>query len=165
VIAPTSYEATNMMLDGGFPRGALNYWKSTFLTELSDAAIDTMQTAFQDCPSPMSAMLLEHIHGAVTRVGATDTAFPHRREAYNLVIVSEWLDAAENNRNIAWARQVYDAMRPYAARARYANYLGTDETDNPAEAAYGPNLPRLRSIKAELDPANVFRLNQNITPA
>jgi FAD/FMN-containing dehydrogenase len=165
VIGPTSYEATNMMLDGGFPRGALNYWKATFLTELSDAAIDTMIARFQECPSPMSGMVLEHVHGAVTRVGPTDTAFPHRREAYNLLIAAEWLDPAESARNVAWARQTYDAMRPYAARARYVNYLGDDETGNTAEAAYGPNLPRLRTIKAKYDPANAFHLNQNIQPA
>jgi FAD/FMN-containing dehydrogenase len=165
VIGPTSYEATNTMLDAGFPRGALNYWKATFLTELSDAAIDTMVAGFQSCPSPMSGMVLEHFHGAVTRVGPTETAFPHRGEAYNLVIASEWLDPADTARNIAWTRQMYDAMRPYAARARYVNYLGDDETGNPAEAAYGPNLPRLRMIKAQYDPANVFHVNQNIQPA
>jgi FAD/FMN-containing dehydrogenase len=124
-----------------------------------------MVAGFQSCPSPMSGMVLEHFHGAVTRVGPTETAFPHRGEAYNLVIASEWLDPADTARNIAWTRQMYDAMRPYAARARYVNYLGDDETGNPAEAAYGPNLPRLRMIKAQYDPANVFHVNQNIQPA
>ena len=165
VIGPTSYEATNMMLDAGFPRGALNYWKSTFLNELSDAAIDTMIGRFRECPSPMSAMVLEHIHGAATRIAPTETAFPHRREAYNLLIASEWMDPSENTRNIAWARQTYDAMRPYAAAARYVNYLGDDETEKAAEAAYGPNLPRLRKLKAKYDPQNIFRQNHNITPA
>ncbi|MCD6040549.1 MAG: FAD-binding oxidoreductase [Burkholderiales bacterium] len=165
VIGPASYEATNMMLDAGFPRGALNYWKSTFLTELSDAAIDTMIGRFRECPSPMSAMVLEHVHGAAVRVGPTQTAFPHRREAYNLLIASEWVDPAANTRNIAWARETYDAMRPYAAPARYVNYLAADETQGAAEAAYGPNLPRLRTIKARYDPQNVFRQNHNIPPA
>ncbi len=165
VIGPASYEATNMMLDAGFPRGALNYWKSTFLTELSDAAIDTMIGRFRECPSPMSAMVLEHVHGAAVRVGPTQTAFPHRREAYNLLIASEWVDPAANTRNIAWARETYDAMRPYAAPARYVNYLAADETQGAAEAAYGPNLPRLRAIKARYDPQNVFRQNHNIPPA
>ena len=165
VIGPASYEATNMMLDAGFPRGALNYWKSTFLTELSDAAIDTMIGRFRECPSPMSAMVLEHVHGAAVRVGPTQTAFAHRREAYNLLIASEWVDPAANTRNIAWARETYDAMRPYAAPARYVNYLAADETQGAAEAAYGPNLPRLRTIKARYDPQNVFRQNHNIPPA
>ena len=82
-IGPTTYEATNTMLDAGFPRGALNYWKSNFMMELSDQAIDTLVSQFAACPSPMSGLLLEHIHGAATRVGVSETAFPHRREGYN----------------------------------------------------------------------------------
>jgi FAD/FMN-containing dehydrogenase len=166
VIGPNSYEATNMMLDGAFPRGALNYWKSTFLAELSDAAIETMIARFRECPSPMSGMVVEHIHGAVARVKSSDTAFAHRREAYNLLIASEWLDPADNERNIAWTRATYDAMRPFAAAARYVNYMGEDEpAGSAAEAAYGPNLPRLRIVKRKYDPQNVFRQNQNIEPA
>ena len=163
-IGPTTYEATNMMLDGGFPRGALNYWKSSFIRELSDEAIDTMAARFALCPSPMSAMVLEHIHGAATRVGVSDTAFPHRRDGYQLVIISEWVEPADNARNIAWARESYDAMRPYFASGRYVNYLGDDEGDDAVEAAYGQNYQRLRTLKRKYDPTNLFRLNQNIRP-
>jgi FAD/FMN-containing dehydrogenase len=163
-IAPTTYEATNSMLDAGFPRGALNYWKSSFIKELSDPAIDTLVARFAQCPSPMSALVLEHIHGATTRIGVSDTAFPHRREGYQLLIVSEWLDRADNFRNIAWARDSYDAMGPYFASARYVNYLGDDEGDDAVAAAYGPNYQRLRTLKAKYDPMNLFRLNQNIRP-
>jgi FAD/FMN-containing dehydrogenase len=163
-VAPTSYEAANTMLDAGFPRGALNYWKSSFIKELSDQAIDTMVARFALCPSPMSALVLEHIHGATTRIGASDTAFPHRREGYQLIVVSEWLESTDNARNIAWARESYDAMRPYFANARYVNYLGDDEGEDAVEAAYGPNYQRLRALKAKYDPTNLFRLNQNIRP-
>jgi FAD/FMN-containing dehydrogenase len=164
-IGGASYEATNMMLDAGFPRGALAYWKSTFLSELSDAAIDTLIAGFRDCPSPMNGLIVEHFHGAAARVGASDTAFPHRREAFNLLINSEWLEPADTVRNIAWTRHVYDAMRPYAAGASYVNYMSHDERENPAEVAYGATLARLRALKAKYDPANLFRLNQNIRPA
>ena len=75
-----------MMLDAGFLRGALNYWKSNFMAELSDQAIDTLISQFVACPSPMSGLLLEHIHGAATRVGVSETAFPHRREGYNFLV-------------------------------------------------------------------------------
>jgi FAD/FMN-containing dehydrogenase len=88
-IGPTSYEETNKMLDAGFPRGALNYWKSNFMSDLSDQAIDTLISQFAACPSPMSGLLLEHIHGAATRVGVGETAFPHRGEGYNFLVVSE----------------------------------------------------------------------------
>jgi len=163
-ITPTTYEATNMMLDAGFPRGALNYWKSNFMAALSDQAIDTLISQFVACPSPMSGLLLEHIHGAATRVGVSETAFPHRREGYNFLVVSEWLNPADNARNIAWARESYDAMRPYYTPGRYVNYLGDDDGEDAVAAAYGPNYQRLRTLKAKYDPTNLFHLNQNIRP-
>ena len=163
-LAPQTYQATNMMLDAGFPKGALNYWKSSFLNELSDGAIDTLAKQFGSCPSPMSGIVLEHFHGAATRVAPTDTAFAHRRPGYNLLIVSEWMDAAENGGNIAWARETYAAMQPYAGAGRYVNYLGEDEGEDPAAAAYGPNYARLKAIKARYDPKNLFHMNQNIRP-
>ena len=164
-IAPTTYEATNMMLDAGFPRGALNYWKSNFMMELSDQAIDTLIAQFAACPSPMSGLVLEHMHGAATRVGIDETAFPHRREGYNFLVVSEWLNPDDNGQNIAWARQSYDLMRPCFAPGRYVNYLGDDDGEDAVAAAYGPNHQRLRTLKAKYDPTNLFRLNQNIRPA
>ena len=163
-IGPTSYEATNTMLDAGFPRGALNYWKSSFLEGLSDAAIDTLVARFAVCPSPLSGLVLEHFHGAATRVGVSETAIPHRREGYNLLVVSEWLDPGDNARNIAWARESYDAMRPWLASGRYANYLSDDDGEDAGQAAYGPNYPRLRVLKTKYDPTNLFHLNQNIRP-
>ena len=163
-VNPTTYEATNTMLDAGFPRGALNYWKSNFMMELSDHAIDTLVSQFAKCPSPMSGLLLEHIHGATTRVGVSETAFPHRREGYNFLVVSQWLNPADNARNIQWARESYDAMQPHFASGRYVNYLGDDEAEDAVAAAYGPNFQRLRTVKAKYDPSNLFRLNQNIRP-
>ena len=163
-IGPTSYEETNRMLDAGFPRGALNYWKSNFMMELSDQAIDTLISQFASCPSPMSGLLLEHIHGAATRVGVSETAFPHRREGYNFLVVSEWLDPAVNARNIAWARESYDIMRPSFTPGRYVNYLGDDDGEDAVAAAYGTNYQRLRTLKAKYDPTNLFHLNQNIPP-
>ena len=94
VIGPMPYTAVNMLFDAGFPRGALNYWKSNFLAALGDAAIDTMIERFAATPSPMSGLLLEHFHGAATRVGPTDTAFPHRAVGYNFLTVGEWVDAS-----------------------------------------------------------------------
>jgi FAD/FMN-containing dehydrogenase len=163
-IGPTGYEATNMMLDAGFPRGALNYWKSNFMMELSDQGIDALISRFATCPSPMSGLLLEHIHGAATRVGVGETAFPHRREGYNFLVVSEWLNPADNEQNIAWARQSYDAMRAGFTSGRYVNYLGDDDGEDAVAAAYGPNYQRLRALKAKYDPTNLFHLNQNIRP-
>ncbi len=91
-VGPMPYVQLNGMLDAAYPKGALNYWKSNFLAELSDAAIDTMIACFARCPTPMGQLLLEHVHGAAVRVGVGDTAFPHRAEGYNFLVLSQWTD-------------------------------------------------------------------------
>ena len=163
-IGPMPYNQLNGMLDGGFPKGALNYWKSSFLARLSDEAIDTMIDCFARCPTPMGALLLEHFHGAATRVGVSDTAFPHRTDGFNFLVLAQWMEPSDTKKCIEWARKTYAAMEPFMAAGRYVNYLGDDETGDPIAAAYGPNYPRLREVKAKYDPSNFFHVNQNIRP-
>jgi hypothetical protein len=164
-IGPMSYCQINTMLDAAYPKGALNHWKSSFLAQLSDDAIDHMIECFAACPTPMGQMLLEHFHGAVSRIGVGDTAFPHRTPGYNLVVLSEWLDPAITNRCVAWARESYAAMSPFMASGRYVNYLdASDEVGDAVAAAYGPNYKRLQKLKAKYDPDNFFHMNQNIRP-
>jgi len=165
VIGPMPYEAVCQMLDAGYPKGALNYWKSSFLPTLSDAAIDTLIDCYSRVPSPMTGIIIEHFHGAVTRIPVGDTAFPHRSEGYNMLFLSQWTNPAESERNIAWARESYAAMQPFVAPARYVNYLDNDETGDPVAQAYGPVYARLRQIKAKYDATNFFHMNQNIKPA
>ena len=165
-IGPMPYSVVNTLFDAGFPAGALNYWKANFLSALTDHAIDAMIDRFAACPSPMTGMLLEHFHGAATRVAPAATAFPHRAPGYNLLIAGEWMDPATTDTNIAWTRETYTAMAPHYASGRYANYLNAEEVgaDDAVAAAFGPNLARLREIKRRYDPDNVFHHNQNIRP-
>ena len=163
-IGPMPYSQLNGMLDVSYPKGALNYWKSSFLRELSDDAIDAMIECFSACPTPMGQLLVEHFHGAATRVGVSETAFPHRSDGYNLVVLSQWLQPEETDRCTSWARQSYDRMQPFVGSGRYVNYLGDDEPGDVGIAAYGPNYPRLQEIKTKYDPTNFFRMNQNIKP-
>ena len=164
VIGPMPYSQVNVMLDAAYPRGALNYWMSNFLSSLSDEAIRMMIDCFAKCPTPMGQFLLENFHGAVTRVGVTDTAFPHRAPGYNLAVISEWMNPKDNEACTAWARDSYAAMQPFMGSGRYVNYLGDDEPSDPVAAAYGPNYQRLRQLKAKYDPENFFHMNQNIKP-
>jgi FAD/FMN-containing dehydrogenase len=162
-LGPIPYATLNGMIDGAFPKGALNYWKAQFLTELSDDAIRALVAGFETCPSPMSAIILEHFHGAASRVPVAATACTMRVTGFNVVIASQWMDAAETERGIKWARDTFASLTPYLATTRYVNYLEDDATD-PAAVAYGPNLPRLREIKAKYDAGNFFRQNVNILP-
>jgi len=163
-VGPMPYTQLNAMLDAAYPRGALNYWKSSFLSGLTDDAIRTMIDRFAACPTPMAQLLLEHFHGAVTRVGVAETAFPHRAEGYNMLVLSEWTDPARTEACVAWARDSFAALRPYMGAGRYVNYFDADERADAVAAAYGPNYERLQQIKAKYDPENLFRLNQNILP-
>jgi FAD/FMN-containing dehydrogenase len=158
------YPQMNTLLDDGYPQGSLNYWLSSFTEGLSDQLIDTAVEQFAAVPSSMSAVLFEHFHGAVTRVAPTDTAVPHRSPGWNLLIPSVWTDPADNDANIRWTRETFDALRPGFASGRWLNYLGDDQADDAIRAAYGPNYERLRDIKRRYDPENVFHLNHHITP-
>jgi hypothetical protein len=150
-LGPTAYSQLNGMLDAAYPKGALNYWKSSFLAQFSDDAIDTMIACFERCPTPMGQLLMEHFHGAVTRIAAGDTAFPHRSEGYNFLVLAEWMNHVDNDRCIAWARDTYALMQPFFGAARYVNYLADDETGEPVAAAYGPNYQQLQRIKSKYD--------------
>jgi FAD/FMN-containing dehydrogenase len=158
------YPVMNTLLDGGYPDGALNYWLSSFTRGLPDALIDTAVEHFAAVPSPMTSILFEHFHGAVTRVAPTAAAVPHREPGWNLLIPSVWTDAAATDANIGWTRETFDALRPSFGTGRWLNYLGDDQAGDAIRAAYGPNYERLREVKRRFDPHNVFHLNHNIAP-
>ena len=165
-LGPLPYTALNSLLDGGYPTGSLNYWKSGFLNGLTDEAIDELLARFAACPSPMTAALLEHFHGEVTRVPVDATAVPHREPGYNFAITSVWNDPAATGENVAWTKETFAAMQPYLEGRRYLNYFSEDDVgDDPVRAAYGPNYERLVELKAKYDPANLFHLNANVPPS
>ena len=163
-VGPMPYPQMNTLLDAGYPMGCLNYWLSSFTQGLPDALIDAAVDRFASVPSTMTAILFEHFHGAVTRVGPTDTAVPHREPGWNLLIPSVWTDPAATEANIRWTRETHAALAPHLAARRWLNYLGDDQADDAVRAAYGPNYDRLREIKRRYDPDNVFHLNHNIAP-
>jgi FAD/FMN-containing dehydrogenase len=157
------YPVVNTGVDWLSPAGALSYWKSAFFSELSDPAVEVMTGAFEQTPSELCALVIEDFHGAVTRVAATETAYPHREPGFNLFLISQWTDPAQTDAGIAWARETFDALSPYMADRSYTNYLSADDHDR-VRHAYGPNYERLVGYKQRYDPDNVFRLNHNIVP-
>ena len=158
------YPDMNRILDDGFPTGSLNYWLSSFTNGLSDALIDVAIERFRSIPSPMSGILFEHFHGAVTRIGATETAVPHRQPGWNLLLPSVWLDPAETEANVAWTRDTHAALRAHLSDRRWLNYLADDQGANAVRGAYGENWDRLVNVKRRVDPDNVFHHNHNIPP-
>jgi FAD/FMN-containing dehydrogenase len=164
--APTPYNDAQRMADFLWPPGLHSYWKSSYFKALDDAAIDIVVDRFAHVPSRQTVVVLENYgNSAWSRVPESATAFGHRNWPWNIVVTSAWSDAKDSERNIAWTRELLDALGPYRAPGAYVNYLGGDEGFAGLQAAYGTKLGRLGAIKAQYDPTNLFRLNQNIAPA
>jgi FAD/FMN-containing dehydrogenase len=158
------YPVANTGVDWLFNPGTLNYWKSAFFAELSDAAIVALTEAFERTPTEMCALVIEDFHGAVTRIDPTATAYPHRQPGHNLLLISQWTDPADTDACIAWARTTFETLAPHMADRSYSNYLPADEHDR-VRHAYGVNYQRLVELKRRYDPDNLFHLNQNIDPS
>lgn len=153
------------LFDPFFPPGRFTYVKSNFLSELSDNAVQTFASFAGNSPSPHTfGPFVEHWHGAATRVSPTDTAFPHRKHAFNFMVWSNWATAEETEKNIQWTRKCWAAMKPHLMDSSYVNYV-SDEGESVSRAAYGPNYERLLALKNRYDPTNFFRMNHNIVPS
>jgi hypothetical protein len=158
------YSAVQTMADILWPPGSLNYWKSAFMQELSDAAIDTAVDLYAGAPSPLDTIVFDHYgNGALGRVPEDATAFAQRRFPFNLLVTALWNDPSQTDVNITWTRELHQAMRPHLSNASYLNYVG-DEGEEPVASFYGRNYERLVALKRKYDPTNLFRLNQNIVP-
>jgi FAD/FMN-containing dehydrogenase len=162
-VQPMPYRTLQSALDAGFPFGQQHYWKGSFLKHLSDEAIEVMVRFVAEMPSPASGVGLQQMHGAASRVPLAETAFPHRDEHYDFVIISQWADPADSADNIQWTREFFEAMQPFLESGVYVNDLG-EEGEHRVKEAYGSNYERLVALKNKYDPTNFFRLNQNITP-
>jgi FAD/FMN-containing dehydrogenase len=162
---PIPYNQAQRMADFLWPPGLHGYWKSSYMEKLSDPAIDVVIDYFSRVPSPHTVVVLEHNgDGAINRVPESATAFGHRAWPYNFLVTSAWSDPADTERNIAWTRAFFDAMKPFLVNASYVNYIG-DEGIEGLKGSYGEvKYTRLSAIKSKYDPTNLFRMNQNIPP-
>ena len=164
VIGPMPYPVLQSMMDESAPAGLQNYWKSTFLATLGDAAIDVLVAQAAAMRSPLAALHIHHLGGAVGRLPGDGTAFAHRDAGFVLNIVGTWPDPVDSAANVEWVRSTYDAIAAHSAAAPYINFMGEEASEH-VRAAYSPgNYERLVALKREYDPHNLFRLNQNIRP-
>jgi FAD/FMN-containing dehydrogenase len=167
ISTPMPYRTVQTAFDPFFPRGQFqSYWKSLYLSELSDDVIDLIATRAQDRPAPLTFFVVWLMGGAVNRVGAEDTAFGERSASYMVTIDGNWTDPNENAGNVAWVRDAWSAANEFGTGSTYLNFTGIagESRDVGVDDAYGRNLERLAEIKAKYDPANFFRQNNNIAP-
>ncbi|MBV8993016.1 MAG: FAD-binding oxidoreductase [Pseudonocardiales bacterium] len=165
---PMPYTALQCGFDALFARQALRaYWKSTYLDELTDDAIDTIARKALDRPAPLTGIATFHHGGAVHAVAAQDTAFAERSAPFMVSVDTNWTDPAQDTAAVAWARGTWEEIAKYGNGNAYLNFTGlADESVlTNVNNAYGSNLRRLGQIKATYDPHNLFRINNNIIPA
>jgi hypothetical protein len=160
---PIPFVALQSMLNDAVPPGLARYWKSGYFSELPETVITSFADANDRKPTPISVELIFHQHGAATRVGVEDTAFPHRLPMWDFDAIAQWVDPSHADAGVAWARGVWDEVAPYTSGV-YVNHLDADDKSR-VEQAYGRNYERLVSLKQKYDPENFFRLNNNIVPA
>src|SRR6266516_921835 len=165
---PMPFTAVQTAFDPLFPRHQLRaYWKSLYLDELSDAAIDVIAAKAADRPAPLTLVNTFHMGGAIADVGPEDTAFAERSSPFMVSIDGMWTDPADDAEKVAWVRSAWEEIGEFGTGGVYLNFTGlADEVPSAGvDSAFGRNLRRLAEIKATYDPDNFFRLNNNIAPA
>lgn len=163
-IGPTPYANMQTMFDPASAPGARNYWRSNFMKEIGDDAIRNIVDRADEIPPPGTSIMLEHLGGAVSRVGEQETAFANRGANFNVSVLGSWLDPAADEQNIAWTRNFGDELKAYSTGGAYVNYMARDASADNVRAAYEANFERLVAVKRKYDPDNFFSSNQNIAP-
>jgi len=162
-VGPMPYPALNSAFDGLVPPGLQHYWKANFVKELTDEAIEAHLQHGPKVPVVNSTVHIYPINGAAHRVAPDATAFAYRDATFATVIAGMWPEPADNEANIKWVRDYYDATAPHSEAGGYINFMAADDQDR-IKANYRGNYQRLVEVKRAYDPDNLFRLNQNIKP-
>ena len=163
VISPMPYTVLQSLLDEGAPPGIQNYWKSEYLSGLSDESIDAILSFGKSITSPFSAIHVHQLGGAMKRVAENETAFGHRSAPFAINILSCWRDPQENEKHVKWARDFFAVMQKFSAGV-YVNFMSEDDGGRIKEAYEEEKYKKLVSLKDKYDPENFFHMNQNIKP-
>jgi FAD/FMN-containing dehydrogenase len=151
------YVDVQASVDALFPAGGRYYMKSHFMNELSDAAIAELLEHDARRPTPESLTVIRTLGGAVSRIAADDSAYPHRSSVFNVSVDAGWTDAALDDTAIGWARSAWDALQPCAAGGVYVNFAGLgEEASLMQDAVFGGSGSRLAAVRARYDPAGLF---------
>jgi FAD/FMN-containing dehydrogenase len=165
LIGPMPYVEVQKLTEPGNPPGMRNYWTADFYGDLPDDAVDTLVDRATHPVSPLSVVVIVPGGGAPSRVDENATPLAGRKAAWNIHYLSMWTDAGDDEANIAFTQGLSGAMKPWTTGRVYLNWIG-DEGQERIAQSFGPtNYARLQAIKAQWDPENLFRLNQNIRPA
>jgi len=164
---PMPWTGVQSMFDPFVPKQDLQYyWKSLYLNGLGDEVVDYLVKVAATIPSPNTYLVILPLGGAMSRVGAEETAFGRRDIPYLLELDSMWRDPKDSDRNLAWTRQMWSDAQKYSTGGLYLNFPGLgEEGERLVRSAVGnANYERLVALKNKYDPTNLFRVNLNIKP-
>ena len=158
------YTSVQTMFDVAWPPGRFYYSKSSIVRRLNDEMIDCLLDCSQTFPTNLSSIAMQQLHGAASRVGATDTAFPHRFDHFSVYVHPATDEPAEAQKIVDWGREKWQALQPYMDQAVYVNGIedALAEGQERVQEAYGLNYQRLMALKKQYDPDNFLSANQNI---
>jgi hypothetical protein len=162
-LGPIEYVRLQRMFDSLYTPGNQWYWKSDFVRELSDEAIDQHIAWSAKLPSPQSSMQLLPVNGAVHKLKTDATAFSFRDATWVQLIAGAVARPSKREAMIKWANNYETAIRPGTLGGPYVNFMMEDEQER-VKAAYRDNYDRLARVKAKYDPDNFFRVNINLNP-
>jgi FAD/FMN-containing dehydrogenase len=165
VLVRRPYAQLQTLLDATQPKGRRYYWKSEYLPGVEPELCDGVIAHAARIPSPHSSLILFQIGGALNDLPEDHSPVGNRDARYVLNIGGAWEQAADDEANIAWARNAWNDLKAFSTGGTYINFLTQDEGPERIEAAIGKSLERLAEVKAKWDPENVFRTNRNIQPA
>ena len=163
-VAAMPHAALQGAFDGVYPPQQQWYWRADFVDSIPDEAVEVHRRFGTALPTPQSTMHLYPIDGAVHDVAAEDTAWAYRDSTFASVFAGVDPDPANAGRLRQWTVDYFEALHGYSAGGAYVNMM-MEEGDARVRASYGRNYDRLARIKREVDPDNLFRVNQNIPPA
>ena len=164
-IKRTTFTAHNSSLDTGQPAGMNYYWKSEYITEIADGAIESLVAFAANMTSPYSRLVVFQLGGAIQHYDEQAMAVSHRNAKYIIAINTGWADPKDTEKQVQWTRDLWTTIRPFSSGGGYVNFLSADDGEDRVRAAYGATkFERLVQLKNKYDPENLFRMNQNIKP-
>ena len=151
-----SFVELNRLFEPDYPSGDFYYWKSVYLEKLTEKVLDLLTEGQQSRPSDRTRIDLYALGGAIAEVSPQETAYSHRSEPWMVVIEGHWTEAEESRENLQWARQFFEKLWKYSAKAIYPNFPGLEEDPRSPDVLDKNNWRRLRRVKRKYDPENLF---------
>ncbi len=152
------------MFDPSFPEGWWYYFRSCNVAALTDPVIDIIAEHAPRMSSPLTAFPIFQLGGAISRVGEDETAYNGRHAAHTININATTATGDGFDEEREWSQTFWTALSPFHSSV-YVNFLMEEGQERVRDAYGAAKYDRLRLLKQQYDPDNLFRLNQNIPPS